>query len=130
MALRLQEQRPVVQEMHAKLLKFVEEECIPAEKEFHHHVMALPTHDHRGWTPFPGLEKLKERARQLGLWNVWMPKTYPEGPGFTNLEYAHMCEVMGRCHLAAEACNCSAPDTGNMEVHGLMFSEWVVFCHQ
>mgnify|MGYP003888873945 CR=1 FL=1 len=115
MALRLEEQRPVVQEMHAKLTKFVEEECIPAEHDFHRHVATFSDH-HSSWTPFPGLEKLKLRAQELGLWNVWMPKTYPEGPGFTNLEYAHLCEVMGRCHLAAEACNCSAPDTGNMEV--------------
>jgi len=116
MALRLEAQRQVVQDMHARLTKFVEEECLPAEAAFHEHVRSLPEH-HSGWTVFPGLEALKKRAQELGLWNVWMPKTYPEGPGFTNLEYAHLCEVMGRCHLAAEACNCSAPDTGNMEVH-------------
>ena len=85
MALRLEDQREVVQQMHARLTKFVEEECLPAEHAFHEHVKTLPAH-HSGWTPFPGLEKLKGRAKELGLWNVWMPKTYPEGPGFTNLE--------------------------------------------
>ena len=58
---------------------------------------------------------LKRKARALGLWNLFLPKYHAEGPGLTNLEYAHLAEVMGRYPLASEACNCSAPDTGNME---------------
>ena len=61
-------------------------------------------------------QALKAAAKEQGLWNLFLPKYHAEGPGLTNLEYAHLAEVMGRYPLAAEACNCSAPDTGNMEV--------------
>ena len=60
---------------------------------------------------------LKDKAKEMELFNLFLPKEYPEGPGLTNLQYAPLCEIMGRSgHLAPEACNCSAPDTGNMEV--------------
>jgi acyl-CoA dehydrogenase len=62
------------------------------------------------------MEGLKEQARAQGLWNLFLPDSRHGGPGLSNLEYAPLAEEMGRSPLAAEACNCSAPDTGNMEV--------------
>ena len=64
------------------------------------------------------MEELKQRARELGLWNLFLPHEPPEGlaPRLSNLDYAPLAEIMGRSHIASEACNCAAPDTGNMEV--------------
>ena len=70
------------------------------------------------WEGHPHIiEELKVKAQKLGLWNLFLPKGhYKESPGFTNLEYGLMAEWMGRSRTASEACNCAAPDTGNMEV--------------
>lgn len=70
------------------------------------------------WENHPSIiEELKDKARKLGLWNMFLPKGfYAESPGWTNLEYALMAEWLGRSRSASEACNCAAPDTGNMEV--------------
>ncbi|KAJ3110823.1 hypothetical protein HK100_002895 [Physocladia obscura] len=107
---------PKVQALYEKTREFVEFECIPAEKEFHAQLGALggPAR----WTTVPPVvERLKARARSLGLWNTFLPPAYGKySPGFTNLEYAALCELLGRSLLAPEATNCAAPDTGNMEV--------------
>jgi acyl-CoA dehydrogenase len=70
------------------------------------------------WEGHPSIvDDLKKKAQSLGLWNMFLPKGhYKESPGFTNLEYGLMAEWLGKSRVASEAVNCSAPDTGNMEV--------------
>ncbi|KAG0270237.1 hypothetical protein BGZ95_001770, partial [Linnemannia exigua] len=101
-------------ELQKKLIDFVNNDCLPAEEIYESQV---GTGANR-WTSVPPImEDLKAKAKSLGLWNLFLPKSYPEGPGLTNLEYATLCEITGRCpRVAPEALNCSAPDTGNMEV--------------
>ncbi|KAF9157045.1 hypothetical protein BG015_007571 [Linnemannia schmuckeri] len=105
---------PRCQELQKKLIDFVNNDCLPAEEIYESQV---GTGDKR-WTSVPPImEELKAKAKSLGLWNLFLNKSYPEGPGLTNLEYATLCEITGRCpRVAPEALNCSAPDTGNMEV--------------
>jgi acyl-CoA dehydrogenase len=94
-----------------RLQAFLEERVHPAEQEYVDYVRAAATpHVHP-----PIMEELKEEARRRGLWNLFLPD--PEhGAGLTNLEYAPLAELLGRTMIGSEACNCSAPDTGNMEV--------------
>ncbi|OBC17432.1 acyl-CoA dehydrogenase [Mycobacterium sp. 852013-50091_SCH5140682] len=94
-----------------QLLEFMDSHVYPAEAVYDEQMRAAgDPHFHP-----PVLEELKAEARRRGLWNLFHP--HPEwGPGLTNLEYAPLAEIMGHSHLASEACNCSAPDTGNMEV--------------
>ncbi|OGE47298.1 hypothetical protein PENARI_c051G11456 [Penicillium arizonense] len=93
---------------------FVERVCIPAEPVF----SAQLGHGRERWNANPAiLEDLKSKARQMGLWNMFLPKNhFSQGAGFSNLEYGLMAEYLGRSRLASEATNNSAPDTGNMEV--------------
>ncbi len=102
-----------VKALRAKLEAFMDEHVYPAEterKKWQHDPATL-------WQPWPKLEKLKAKARDAGLWNLFMPHEYGEwSPGLTNLEYAPLAEIMGRVFGASEIFNCSAPDTGNMEV--------------
>ncbi|KAI9898545.1 hypothetical protein N3K66_006905 [Trichothecium roseum] len=94
--------------------RFVEEECIPADPVLE---AQIGEGDARWESHPPIVEELKARARSLGLWNMFLPKGhYKESPGWTNLEYGLMAEWLGRSRVASEACNCAAPDTGNMEV--------------
>jgi len=107
---------PYAKETLAKLIIFVEEEVRPAERLAR---AQLPDDATRWQTVIPIIEELKAKARKLGLWNLFLSKAhYPEhGAPLTNLEYAVMAEIMGRCgHMGSEVTNCSAPDTGNMEV--------------
>jgi acyl-CoA dehydrogenase len=94
-----------------RLQAFMDEHIYPAEAEYHRQHDALGDR----WQIPPLMEDLKEKARAAGLWNLFLPHS-ERGPGFTNLEYAPLCEVMGRVGFAPEVFNCAAPDTGNMEV--------------
>ena len=93
----------------ARLGAFMDESVYPNEERFYAHF----TSDKR-WEEPPLLPELKRRAQAAGLWNLFLPDSQ-YGAGLTNLEYAPLCEVMGRVPWAAEVFNCSAPDTGNME---------------
>jgi acyl-CoA dehydrogenase len=95
----------------ADLLSFMDEHVYPAEEVYAEQMRSQPDPHFQA----PVIEELKIAARERGLWNLFHP--HPDwGPGLTNLEYAPLAEIMGRSHIASEACNCSAPDTGNMEV--------------
>jgi acyl-CoA dehydrogenase len=101
---------PKVQDLQKRLTAFMEEHVYPNEAKYKKHCEG----PHR-WQPVPVIEELKPRARAAGLWNLFLPAS-ERGAGLTNLEYAPLCEIMGRSPLGPEVFNCSAPDTGNMEV--------------
>jgi acyl-CoA dehydrogenase len=97
------------QDFQRRLLKFMEAHVYPNEGRFDAEIAK------DRWKPTRVVEGLKAKARAEGLWNLFLPAD-ENGAGLTNLEYAPLCEVMGRSHIAPEVFNCSAPDTGNMEV--------------
>ena len=101
-------------EVREKIRNFVAEKVEPVELEYHEEVSVGDRWSH---TPRQDeiMESLKAEARRLGLWNFFLPESQG-GAGISNLQYAHLAEIMGRSRLASEAFNCSAPDTGNMEV--------------
>ncbi|MFI5502862.1 acyl-CoA dehydrogenase family protein [Nocardia asteroides] len=101
-----------------ELLDFMDTHVYPAEPVYEEQMRASGDPHFQP----PILEELKAEAKRRGLWNLFHP--HPgRGPGLTNLEYAPLAEIMGRSHLASEACNCNAPDTGNMEVLELFGTE-------
>jgi len=104
------EYSPKVQELRKRLIAFMEEHIYPNEKTYYAHVKG----DKR-WEPVPIIEELKPKARKAGLWNLFLPHSKRAPEGLSNLEYAPLCEIMGRVSWAPEVFNCSAPDTGNME---------------
>jgi len=107
------EHTPKVQELMGKLQRFMDEHIYQVEQEYYDWVV---NHDNL-WKHWPGLDGLKRKAKDHGLWNLFLPEEYGEfSPGLTNLEYAPLAEIMGRVPWAPEVFNCSAPDTGNMEV--------------
>ncbi|HYL91222.1 MAG TPA: acyl-CoA dehydrogenase family protein [Burkholderiales bacterium] len=99
---------PKVQELRERVTAFMREHVYPNEGKWHAH-----TRSAKRWEVVPIIEELKKKAHAAGLWNLWRPKTH--GGALTNLEYAPLCEIMGRVEWAPEVFNCSAPDTGNME---------------
>ncbi|CEG66292.1 Putative Acyl-CoA dehydrogenase NM domain-like protein [Rhizopus microsporus] len=105
---------PKFKDLYAKAKDFVENDCIPAEKTYE---LQMGQNENR-WKIVPSvIEELKAKAKSLGLWNLFLGRDYPEGAGLTNVEYALIAELTGRSpKIAPEAMNCSAPDTGNMEV--------------
>ena len=100
--------------MQARLLKFVDGYVHPNEARFFREI-AENRAKGNPWVPTTIIEELKPKARAAGLWNLFLPKSPRAPEGLSNLEYAPLCEIMGRVPFAAEVFNCSAPDTGNME---------------
>jgi acyl-CoA dehydrogenase len=100
-----------VKALQKRVGDFMDEHVFPNEETF---VRQINEGSDR-WQPAPIVEELKEKAKAAGLWNLFLPDS-KRGYGLTNLEYAPLAELMGRVHFASEVFNCSAPDTGNMEV--------------
>src|ERR1700722_5084165 len=98
-----------VKDFQQRLVAFMDEHIYPNEARYHHEI------EQNRWVPVKVIEELKPKARAVGLWNLFLPHD-ENGAGLTNLEYAPLCEIMGRSAMASECFNCSAPDTGNMEV--------------
>lgn len=98
-----------VKDFQQRLVAFMNEHIYPNEARYHHEI------EQNRWQPVKIIEELKPKARSAGLWNLFLPHD-ENGAGLTNLEYAPLCEIMGRSAMAPEVFNCSAPDTGNMEV--------------
>jgi acyl-CoA dehydrogenase len=103
-----------VKSLQSKLERFMAEHIYPNERRFHDEVEANRAKGNP-WVPSALIEELKPRARAQGLWNLFLPRSPRAPEGLSNLEYAPLCEIMGRVHWAPEVFNCSAPDTGNME---------------
>ena len=102
---------PKARDLQARLTAFMDEHVYPNEPTYRRQIR-----DGDRWQPVPIIEELKPKARAAGLWNLFLPES-EYGAGLTNVEYAPLCEIMGRAApFAPEVFNCSAPDTGNMEV--------------
>lgn len=100
-----------VQKLQRTLIEFMEEIVYPNEKTYEEQLNCAESR----WSIPPVMEEMKQSAKEAGLWNLFLPDS-EYGAGLTNLEYAPLCEIMGRSFIAPEVFNCAAPDTGNMEV--------------
>ena len=106
------ELRPEAVALVEKVKTFIKNEVTPKEHVFHEQIQEGKDR----WNSYPSvIDELKDKAKSAGLWNLFLPES-EFGAGLTNYEYAHLAEEMGKSHIASEAMNCSAPDTGNMEV--------------
>ncbi|SEL76320.1 acyl-CoA dehydrogenase [Roseateles sp. YR242] len=105
---------PKVEQLRERLLAFFDQHIYPNEKRYHEEVEANRQAGN-AWVPTKVIEELKPKARAAGLWNLFLPRSARAPEGLSNLEYAPLCEIMGRVYWAPEVFNCSAPDTGNME---------------
>jgi acyl-CoA dehydrogenase len=103
-----------VKGLQAKLERFMAAQIYPNERRFREEIEANRAKGNP-WVPTRLIEELKPKARAEGLWNLFLPRSPRAPEGLSNLEYAPLCEIMGRVHWAPEVFNCSAPDTGNME---------------
>jgi acyl-CoA dehydrogenase len=103
------------QELRTRLLAFMDEHIYPNERAFGAEVERNGRERGSRWQPLELVERLKPLARRQGLWNLFLPKSARAPEGLSNLDYAPLCEIMGRVPWAPEVFNCSAPDTGNME---------------
>jgi acyl-CoA dehydrogenase len=101
---------PRVRDLEARLLAFMEDHIYPNEARFFREAEELGP-----FSTYPVMADLKPKARAAGLWNLFLPDS-DKGAGLSNVDYGHLCEIMGRSYLAPEVFNCNAPDTGNMEV--------------
>ncbi len=101
-------------ELRTRLLAFMDEHIYPNEKAYKQEIDRNGVAGNR-WVPTELIERLKPLAREQGLWNLFLPKSKRAPEGLSNLDYAPLCEIMGRVGWAPEVFNCSAPDTGNME---------------
>jgi acyl-CoA dehydrogenase len=102
-------------DLQTRLLAFMDEHIYPNEKAFTEEVDRNGQQQGNRWMPTELVEGLKPLARQQGLWNLFLPRSERAPEGLSNLDYAPLCEIMGRVAWAPEVFNCSAPDTGNME---------------
>jgi len=102
-------------ELQARLLAFMDEHIYPNERAFSEEIAANAVEKGTRWLPLALIERLKPLAREAGLWNLFLPRSTRAPEGLSNLDYAPLCEIMGRVPWAPEVFNCSAPDTGNME---------------
>ena len=117
---------PRAAELSDRVRAFMADEIEPAEEEYHRDVARLRENGGDPWTPLPILDELRAKARELGLWNLFLPSEHAGdyasrfgvagGEGLTNLDYAPIAELTGRSFIAPYVFNCNAPDTGNMEV--------------
>ena len=101
--------------LQGKLLAFMDQHIYPNEKVFYQEVDRNGREKGNRWIPTEIIEQLKPLAREQGLWNLFLPKSTRAPEGLSNLDYAPLCEIMGRVPWAPEVFNCAAPDTGNME---------------
>ncbi len=113
---------PRVQDLQKRLLAFMETHIYPNEQRFFDEIAANRAKGN-AWVPTELIEELKPLARQAGLWNLFLPHSKRAPEGLSNLEYAPLCEIMGRVPWAPEVFNCNAPDTGNMETFERYASE-------